>query len=316
MPQQTTVFAPALKGLNRPEWHAALARLGESKGFYELLGSFHDAVFVDRGDILLVSFESAGRIRAKPASGNPLSFELTTRAGWSSLTVLCEGETWFRAPEVYDFFDALTDDGFFDAFETVVFFGAGPAGYAAGAFSVASPGARVVMVHPQATLNPKIAGWDDRFRAYRSLDFTSRYGYAPEMVEAAHQAHVVYDPYVASDAMHAALFAKANVALHPLAFFGDALIDDLAAMGGVPYLLHAAATDRLTPRAFSRLARKRRNYLPYLRRLLAHLESAERYALAAQLCRYQMSRRKAPHFARRLKLIEETMISSDGSRAA
>jgi hypothetical protein len=42
------------------------------------------------------------------------------------------------------------DDGFFDEFEQVIFYGSGSSGYAAAAFSVAAPGATVIAVQPQA----------------------------------------------------------------------------------------------------------------------------------------------------------------------
>ena len=40
---------------------------------------------------------------------------------------------------VYGFFDQILDDGFFDEFDTIIFYGAGPCGYAATAYSVAAP---------------------------------------------------------------------------------------------------------------------------------------------------------------------------------
>jgi hypothetical protein len=50
--------------------------------------------------------------------------------------------------------------GFFDDFDQVVFYGAGQCGYAAAAFSVATPGATVVAIQPQATLDPRVTEWD------------------------------------------------------------------------------------------------------------------------------------------------------------
>lgn len=55
---------------------------------------------------------------------------------WSSLSLISEGDTWFRDPAVYRYFDRLVDDRFFEGFDEVLFFGAGPCGYAAAAFSV------------------------------------------------------------------------------------------------------------------------------------------------------------------------------------
>ena len=124
------------------------------------------------GDKLFVSFESMSGIEALSETRTPIGFDMVGGAGWSSLSLLSHGDTWFRDPRVYAFFDQLQDDGFFDEFETVLFFGAGPCGYAAGAYSVTAPGARVLMLQPQATLDPRVAEWDDRFAEERRRDFT------------------------------------------------------------------------------------------------------------------------------------------------
>ena len=83
--------------------------------------------------------------------------------GWSHLCLLSHGDTWFRDNRVYGYFDRLIDDGFFDEFEQVIFYGAGACGYAAAAFSVAAPGAKRGDARPQATLDPRVAEWDDRY---------------------------------------------------------------------------------------------------------------------------------------------------------
>ena len=45
----------------------------------------------------------------------------------------------------------------------------------------------------------------------RRADFSSRYGYAPDMLDAAEQAYVIYDPCERLDAAHAAMFTRSNV---------------------------------------------------------------------------------------------------------
>ena len=106
---------------------------------------------------------------------------------------------------------SLVYDEFFDDFNQVVFYGAGPRGYAAAAFSVAAPGATIAAPQPQATLDPRVTEWDDRHLKIRRTHFTSLYGYAPDMLDAAKQAYVIYDPYERLDAAHAAMFTRSNV---------------------------------------------------------------------------------------------------------
>ena len=55
-------------------------------------------------------------------------------------------------------------------------------------FLLLPPGATVVAVQPQATLDPRVTVWDSRHRKMRRADFTSRYGYAPDVLVIAEQA--------------------------------------------------------------------------------------------------------------------------------
>ncbi|MCC1493450.1 phosphoadenosine phosphosulfate reductase [Cognatishimia sp. F0-27] len=313
--ETAAAFPPDLSQLSRSAWLNALRTIGQERGFAEPLGAEHAAFFVEEGDTLLVSFETMGGIQALSDTRTPYGFEMLTTQGWSSLTIMSHGDTWFRAPEVYAFFDQLQDDGFFDEFERVLFYGAGPCGYAAAAYSVSSPGARVLVLQPQATLDPRLTEWDDRFAEQRRRDFTSRYGYAPDMLDGAMQAAVLYDPHEPLDAMHAALFARPNVARFRLPFMGGALQSDLLTLEILPELLTALAEDRLGVERFAALMRRRRTHPPYLRRLLAKLDEAERPRLARMLCENVTARMDAPRFRRRLAALNaEPPEYRDGDR--
>jgi hypothetical protein len=201
---------------------------------------------------------------------------------------------------VFRSFDRWTDEGFLEDFERVLFLGAGPAGYAAAAFSVAAPGARVLSLRPYATLDPAVAGWDRRHPAARARDWTSRYGYAPAMLDAAHRATLIHDPLVVLDAMHAALFTRPNVLSLRAPHAGrrlDALLD---ALGILPVLADLAMEDALDARAFARLWRARHYHAPYLRALLRHVEAQGRRALAVRVCRAGLATVDRPLFARKL----------------
>ncbi len=293
-------------------WIAAISEIGEQHGFAEPLGKRHHAVFVEDGDTLLVSFESMPGISSYSQTATPLGWEMQAIEGWSSLSLICTADTWFRDAEVIRFFDQLLDDGFFDAFKKVIFYGAGPCGYAAAAYSVAAPGARVVLLQPQATLDPRIAEWDDRFPEMRRVDFASRFGYAPDMIDAAQAAYVLYDPQERMDAMHAALFERRNVSRFRLPYMGDALQGDLLELDLVHPILAAAADDRLDRAEMARLLRARRNHTPYLRRLLSRLDVENRPLLAEWLCANVTARLNAPRFRRRLDALRAEGEAREG----
>lgn len=281
-----------LTGKTAKDWFASLEDLTEESGYIEQVSDKHAALFIDAGRKLLVTFEQRSTIMERPRAV-PRGFELVSKNGWSLLTIIAEDDTWFRDPRLFGYFDRQVDDGFFEDFDDVVFFGVREGGYAAGAYSVAAPGARVVMVRPVATLCPSVAGWDRRFLAQRSLDFTSRYGYAPDMIEAAEEAFVVFDPTAPHDAIHAALFRGSNIvpllARHARPQV-ERLFDEVEIT--VP-LLEQAMAGTLTPVSFARLFRVRRKSSAYLRNLLKQTERNRRADLSARLCRFGLSQADA-----------------------
>ncbi|UWR23735.1 phosphoadenosine phosphosulfate reductase [Sulfitobacter sp. S190] len=304
MAETGLTFETSLAGMKKTDWIDAVETLCDADGYLERLGSRHYAAFVEKSETLLVTFETLQGIPALSPLAQPLGWEFMAEQNWSSLCIASDGDTWFRDPAVYAYFDRLIDDGFFDEFERVIFYGAGPCGYAAAAFSVASPGARVLMVQPQATLDPRVTEWDDRFVEMRSADFTSRYGYAPDMLDGAAAAYVVYDPRQQLDAMHAALFTRANVRKLRLRHMGDAIQTDLLEMDQLAPMLRAIASDELDTVAFARMMRARRMHPPYLRALMASLDAQGRDRLTLGLARNVTTRMHAPRFARRLKELE------------
>lgn len=300
-----------LSGLDKPEWTRRVMERAELEGAADKLGRNHFAAFIRSGRTLLVTFETVQGMRGLTESAQPLGWHLAQRQGWSHLLLACDGDTWFRAPEVFAYFDQLIDDGFFDEFENVVFYGAGPCGYAAAAFSVSAPGSTVVAIQPQATLDPRVTEWDDRFTHMRRTDFTDRFGFAPDMVDGAERVFVLYDPAMPLDAMHAALFTRSNVTKLRMRFMGEALQTHLLFMKRLLPLIHLAADGKLTAQSFARLYRARRSHLPYLRRVLTHLDGADRPGLTEALCRHVTARYTAPKFARRLKDIQDARAATE-----
>ncbi|MCR8726811.1 phosphoadenosine phosphosulfate reductase [Frigidibacter sp. ROC022] len=275
--------AAELAGLDDSAWLEALDAIAEERGYFEPVGPDHAACFTDEGPVLLVTFETMTAARARPDQ-LPQGFSLADARGWSQLTILARDETWFRDRRVYGYFDRLVDDGFFEDFDRVIFYGAGMCGYAACAFSVAAPGATVLAVQPYATLDPLRAGWDRRHRDKRRLNFTDRYGFAPHMIEAADRAFLFYDPQVDADAIHASFFTCPNTSLVRMPMLGDNIASDLVRMQVLDTLLDEAA-EGLRPAAIHRALRARKRYLPYLRNLIGRLRDSGQWMRLAKVTR-------------------------------
>ncbi len=292
--------------VSNAEWKAALSALANTQGSYSALGRNHAAVFVEKSHkVLFVGFETVFGIRSGSETGLPIAFDISERRSWSHLTILAETQNWFRDENLFRFFDRLIDHGFFDGFDRVVFYGAGMCGYAAAAFSVAAPGASVLLVSPQATLDRRVAGWDDRFPSARRIDFGGRYANAPRLLDAADRALVVFDPDEVEDAMHASLFNGDNVIHQRYRRGGAGAIEaDLKTMSLISTLTGAAARDRLTSSDVARVLRARRTHVPYLRALLSRVLAEDRPALTAQLCRAVLAEQTLPRFRQHLERAE------------
>lgn len=303
-------FEPGLNGLSWADWVSAVAQTIGHLGYVEHLGEDHAAAFRSRGPTLLVSFESYPRLREGGGPTHPFGWKLVDALGWSHLALVSEDTSWFRSPRVYGFFDSKIDDGFFEEFDQVIFYGAGACGYAAAAFSVAAPGAKVLTIQPQATLDPRVTEWDDRFVAQRRTAFDDRFGYAPDMLDGADQAFVLYDPEIELDAMHAALFTRPNVTKFRMRYMGHRLEDDLERMAILLRILAQLSAGKLNRLNLARLFRARRDYGGYQFNLLKKTTRDERHQLTLWLTRHVLSKRDATPFRKAYFKAEQAIGAS------
>ena len=290
-----------LTNLDANAWLAAVDDFCDDHGFFEQLGHAHFAGFLEAGNKLLVTFEDASRVRAYNPDAEPRGLAYARHDGWSNLSLFSASESWFRDPDVYAFFDRLDDEGFFEDFEQVVFYGGySGAAYAAAAYSVVAPGATVIALRPQATLDAKTAGWDTRFKHARKYDFNARYGYAPEMIEGARNVFVAYDPIQRTDACHAALFRRPHVTALPCPLFGDELDRAFERLGIHDVMIKLAMDGMLDGKRFTQLLRARRYDQTYARTLVRRLIMTGHPKLAQIICEYKLLRGPDPFFSDRL----------------
>ncbi len=285
MSSNTPIASAAdLAGLAPQDWFNALEDVVEEQGSYNFLGKGHTAAFIEAGPKLLVTFESAPSVVQRSSAALPVGFEHLTVDGWSHLGVFAKTDGWFRNPKIFAYFDRLIDDAFFDNFEEVLFYGADGGGYAACAYSVAAPGCRVLAIRPQATLDPRITGFDHRYKKDRRQSFTGRYGYAPEMIDGAAQVSIAFDPLQRLDAVHAALFTKPHMQMLRCPAMGLRLEKGLDSLGVTADLRRLAMDGALDRLSFAKLMRARRTHPGYLQRMLSWTEVAKRPKLSANVC--------------------------------
>ncbi|MBN8291724.1 phosphoadenosine phosphosulfate reductase [Rhodobacter sp. NTK016B] len=294
----------ASEAANDADWLAIMQEIGDESGYFEPLGDKHSAFFSDLGPVLLVSFETVSGVRSAGGGQMPLGYQIAAPRGWSSLTILAHDETWYRDASVYGFFDRLIDDAFFEDFDRVVFYGAGMGGYGAAAFSVAAPGSTVLALAPQSTLETEAAEWDRRYMQARRLDFTSRFGFAPDMVEGCEKVFIVYDPIQQVDAVHAAMFRGAHVNRLRARHIGRDPQAELARISVLRPLLDAACNGTLTPLQFFRLWRQRRTNAHYLGRMIGRLQIQNRPALLLRALKVANTLVEHPQLRKALERVE------------
>ena len=286
------------------DWLSIMDEIGEEAGYFERLGETHSAFFSDLGTVLLVSFETLAGVRAAGGGQMPLGYQIAAPRGWSSLTIVAHEDSWYRDPAVYGYFDRLIDDAFFEDFDHVVFYGAGMGGYGAAAFSVAAPGSTVLALAPQATLDTEMAEWDRRFLSARQLDFTRRFGFAPDMVEACDRVFLIYDPIQQVDAVHAAMFRGPHIHRLRARHIGRDPQAELARVNILRPLVDAACTGTLEPTVFYRLWRARRQNPHYLGRLIGRIQAMKRPALLLRALRVANGLVEHPQLRKALERVE------------
>lgn len=302
-------MSPDRSDVSTEEWLNELEDLGEERGYFEPLGSDHSAILTDEGSTLIVTFETIDDMRNTSPQQDPFGWALVRENGWSNLCILSHGQTWFRDRAVYGYFDRLIEDGFFEEFDKVIFYGAGMCGYAAAAFSVVAPEVTVIAVQPQSTLDPERADFDRRFPKARRRDFTDRYHYAPEMVEMAQDVFILFDPAIPEDAVHAGMFKGTHIHRIHCRHFGESLAKALRAMGVTQALVDQASDDTLTDVICYRVLRARHRYRPYLRRLLQTAETRGKPLLIKWLATSVTARQNAPRFQDALKRADSALAN-------
>lgn len=285
----------------REEWKEELHALGRDQGFCEDIGSEHTALFVRRSDTLIVTFENLDHVFENNESRLPWAFGFIEKQNWSILGLMAHGWTWYRDEDVFDFFDRLRDEGFFDGFKRVVFYGASMGGYAAAAFSAACPGATVFAISPQATLDRSVTSWETRYRAAWHRNFNSRYGYAPDMIGSANKVHLFFDPRWQLDAMHASLFRGDNVVKYNTRFFGHRIASLWIQLGILKPLVAAAVEDNLDTTEYYKMLRGRLENPRFQREMLQRLQGMKRPGLVVRYCEAVLAKRRGPKFRQAMK---------------
>lgn len=272
-------------------WDEIAKGLAGEEGFYRAGPEGHSFLFMPRDpDTLVVTFDNLDITMNKRDDRRPWGYKFIENQGWSMLGVLAGGWTWYRNPWVAEQFDELRDSGFFEQFKRVVFYGASMGGYAACAFSPAAPGADVVAISPQTTLDKSIVPWETRYKVAWARDFSGPYGDAAEVSKAARKVYILYDPYEPLDSGHVDRFTHDNVERLRAPLLGHRLGSSLHQMGILSPIILGALSGTLTGREYYQMLRTRKGFPRYQRELFTRAVDKGHRKLAKQLGAYILAR--------------------------
>jgi hypothetical protein len=270
-------------------WADVARGLAGEHGFYRE-NPDHSMLYMKRGDTLVVTFDNLDIAMTKREDSRPWGFSFIEKQGWSMLGVMANGWTWYRDKWVSDQFDDLAASGFFKGFKRVVFYGASMGGYAACAFVPACPGADVVAISPQSTLDKQLVPFETRYVNAWGRDFTGKYGDAAEASKAAGRVTILFDPYEPLDSGHVARFTGANVVRLRTPLMGHRLGSSLHQMGILSQITLGALNGTLTEAEFYRTLRARRGFVRYQRELFKRALAKGHPGLARKLGRWVLTR--------------------------
>lgn len=283
--------ATAAKPDDTPDdsWANIARTLAGEHGFYRESPT-HSFLFMQRSDTLVVTFDNLDIAMEKREDRRPWGFSFIEKQGWSMLGVMANGWTWYRDPWVWQQFDELRDSGFFTRFKRVVFYGASMGGYAACAFVAACPGADVVAISPQSSLDKTLVPWETRYSTAWHRDYAGPYGDAAQVSATAGRVTLLYDPYEALDAAHVARFTHGNVMKLRTPLMGHRLGSSLQQMGVLAPITLGALNGTLTELEFYRIIRARKTFQRYQRELFKRALAKGRTGLARKLARWVLTR--------------------------
>jgi hypothetical protein len=259
--------------------------------------------------MLLVSFEveRGDTPLAKHASRFD---DLATEKQWSTLTLVSRSDTWFRAAEVINFFDALVDGTLLDRFSDVLFYGQGSGGHAALAFALTAPGARILALAPHVGFAMAGAPKDDRFALPEGADFASRYGVTPANLAGCEAVWLLHDPNNAADRAHVAVIDLPPACALRCRNMGSDIEAGLVELGLLDEMVVRAMDGTMSEVDFYRALRVRRDQPAWLRRLIGRLIADKRPVLEALAVRNVAQRTGRQRFAARFEQIKAQLAAS------
>ncbi|ONG56167.1 hypothetical protein BKE38_06580 [Pseudoroseomonas deserti] len=258
--------------------------------------------FQPGGRVLQVTFDHLKPHRGRDGQPEPWGWRFAIQNGWSILGIASLRPVWFREPALHDALLRLRDAGFFRGFDRVVFAGSSKGGFGALVFSSLSPGATVIAIDPQSTLDRALVPWETR---YPLGDWALPFRDAAEELAVAARIWLLHDPHFAPDRRHADRLSAPGLTLLRCRHLGHGLAESLQKMDILAPVMRGFTEGILDEAGFWALYRARRRLVRYPRALFAHALARGHFRLAERMARALAEQREDGHwFLARAALFE------------
>ena len=247
-----------------PRWLDELRPGGAGTGFLDK-SLRHSLMLIRRPSTrMLVTFDNLSNVGDTDPMREPWGFRLAQENGLSHLGVMAHVADWYRDAGLIARLTRLRDEGVFAGYDRVVFAGVSMGGYAALAFGSLVPGAHVIAINPQTTLDPDLVPWETRYETGRRQDWTLPLADAAALTADLGRVNLFYDPYHALDQKHIDRLEGDNLRIFRCRYSSHKTAVFLRKIGALKPVMRHCVFDELTPGTFHGLYRGRRN-LPWFR---------------------------------------------------
>lgn len=301
-------------GLTDPSVFDAVCADADARGGFSLRLSQHVVAWLPDGNRrLCISFDNLAADREGDRR-YPWGYAFLAAGGWDVMGVMMRKPDWFRAPDLWDTFDRLRDEGFFARYSQVSLYGTSMGAYGAATFARAVAGATVVAFAPQTTLVRRVVPFERRYRAIREIpEWGTPYADAADSLKTVAKAYVFYDPCVPQDRAHAARLAGPGVVLLKVPHAGHKIPPMLQRAGILKTVSTAALKGSLTPTSFARMWRSRHTAMPWIINLLAAAAARGHGRLALRVAERLMRQKR--HWKLGALIREMRSVSSGSARS-
>lgn len=241
-----------------PSWFLEIMPGGSQTGFMRK-SDRHSLVFIKRANpVLMLSFDNLSNVSDRSPMREPWAYRFCKSHDISHLGVMANVGNWFRDEWLIDQLESLAAAGFFLGYDRVVLSGTSMGAFAALTFAALAPGAHVIALNPQTTLDARIVPWEQRFWRGRRQDWTLPYSDAVEGAKTAAKVNLFYDPYFEPDVKQSVRLDMSNVTTFKCWYSSHKSAVFLKKIDALKCVMKAATFGNLTEAEFYSMYRKRR----------------------------------------------------------